>query len=92
MSNFGPMLPIVPSDDGSQILTLPEVKEDTALDLVDTASDTGRIVRAVLQNKDKYVGQKVPVVGDRLTIKEIADTFTKGIDRFHNVTYDHTLY
>ncbi|KAJ2957881.1 hypothetical protein NQZ79_g6506 [Umbelopsis isabellina] len=77
MSNFGSLLPIVPNDDGSQTLSLPEVKEDTYLDLVDTAGDTGRIVRAVLQNKDKYVGQKVPVVGERLTMKQIADTFTK---------------
>jgi hypothetical protein len=78
MTNFGPLLPIVPNDDGTQTLMIPEVKEDTYLDLVDTAGDTGRTVKAVLQNKDKFVGQKVPVVGDRLTLKQIADTFTNG--------------
>jgi uncharacterized protein YbjT (DUF2867 family) len=77
MSNFGTLLPILPNGDGTQTLTLPIVKEDTYLDLVDTASDTGPFVKAILQNKDKYVGQRLPVVGDRLTTKQMADTYTK---------------
>lgn len=77
MSNFGTMLPLLPNDDGTQTLTIPVVKEDTYMDLVDTASDTGPLVRAILQNKDKYVGQRIPLVGDRLTLNQIAETYTK---------------
>ncbi|KAG2172738.1 hypothetical protein INT43_000085 [Umbelopsis isabellina] len=77
MSNFGYLIPLVPNDDGTQSLPLPVVHEDTYIDLTDTASDTGPLVKAVLQNKDKYVGQRLPVVGDRLTAKQIADTYTK---------------
>ncbi|KAI9288757.1 hypothetical protein BC943DRAFT_317304 [Umbelopsis sp. AD052] len=77
MSNFGQMFPLVPNADGSQSLKVPEVKEDTYFDLVDTATDTGSLVRSILQNRNSYLGKSVPVVGDRITFKEIADTFSK---------------
>jgi hypothetical protein len=78
MSNLGAMFPLVPNDDGTQTLKIPEVKEDTYFDLVDTASDTGPLVRAVLQNRDSCLGKRIPVVGERIMFKDIAATFSKG--------------
>ncbi|KAJ2959212.1 hypothetical protein NQZ79_g5294 [Umbelopsis isabellina] len=40
-------------------------------------------------NKDKYVGRRLPLVGDRLTVKQMVDTYTKvtgKIIRFQSLT------
>jgi hypothetical protein len=78
MTGFGPTFPLVPNGDGSQTLKAPEVNEDTYFDLVDTATDTVPLVLSVLQNRSSNLGKCVPVVGDRITFKEMADTYTKG--------------
>jgi hypothetical protein len=78
MSNFGAMFPLIPNGDGSQTMKIPEVKEDTYFDLVDAASDTGPLVKALLENREKYLGNRVPVVGDRITFKEMAAAYSKG--------------
>ena len=72
------MFPLVPNGDGSQTLKIPEVKEDTYFDLVDTATDTGPLVRSILQNRSSNLGKRVPVVGERITFKDMADTYSKG--------------
>ncbi|GAB5593828.1 hypothetical protein Unana1_08728 [Umbelopsis nana] len=77
MSNFGTALPLFPNGDGTQTVSIPVVKEDTYFDRVDIASDTGPLVKIVLQNQEKYLGQRIPVVGDRLKFKDIAATYTK---------------
>ncbi|CAO3657696.1 unnamed protein product [Umbelopsis ramanniana] len=77
ISNFGQMFPLVPNGDGSQTLKIPEVKEDTYFDLVDTTTDTGPLVRSILQNRSSNLGKSVPVVGERITFKDMADTYSK---------------
>lgn len=72
------MFPLVPNGDGSQTLKIPEVKEDTYFDLVDTTTDTGPLVRSILQNRSSNLGKSVPVVGERITFKDMADTYSKG--------------
>jgi hypothetical protein len=79
MSNFGQMFPLVPNGDGSQTLKIPEVKEDTYFDLVDTVTDTGSLVRSVLQDRSHYIGKSVPVVGERMAFKDMADSYSKGV-------------
>ena len=81
MSNLGAMFPLLPNGDGTQKLAMPVVREDTYIDMVDTKSDTGSLVRAVIQNREKYLGQRIPVVGDRLMFKDIAATYSKGETR-----------
>jgi hypothetical protein len=78
MSNFEYMFPLVPNSDGTQTLKVPVVNEDTYFDLVDAAGDTGPLVKSVLENREKYLGKRVPVVGERITFKEMATVYTKG--------------
>ncbi|KAM3578670.1 hypothetical protein VKS41_008870 [Umbelopsis sp. WA50703] len=79
MSNFG-FLPRVKDDNGNQTLKLPEVEQGTYLDLVDAAADTGALVKAVLEDPEKYHGQRIPVVGERITVKDVAATYSKVTD------------
>jgi uncharacterized protein (DUF433 family) len=45
---------------------------------VDAEADTGALVKAVLEDPEKYHGQRIPVVGERITVKDVAATYSKG--------------
>ena len=44
--------------------------------LVSEATDLGPVFRAILEHPDEWVGTEIPVVGDVLTIPQIAEIYT----------------
>ena len=47
-----------------------------AVPLVDVA-DLGPVVKAILANPDRWVGVEIPVVGDVLTIPQVAEAYSE---------------
>jgi hypothetical protein len=44
---------------------------------MDAARDVRRTIQSVWQNMDKYVGEMVPAVGNRLPLKPYVDIYSK---------------
>lgn len=57
--------------DGTLVYTLPKISSPLACFDVD---DMGEAVACVAQNRDVWVGQQVPLVGDNLTLEEYVNT------------------
>ncbi|KAL5536541.1 hypothetical protein ACEPAF_363 [Sanghuangporus sanghuang] len=58
------------------------LKEDTKLQLVST-DDIGHVALAIFLSPepDTYIGQAIPVLGDALTMKEVAESYERGAGR-----------
>ncbi|KAJ1718452.1 hypothetical protein LPJ61_006622, partial [Coemansia biformis] len=67
----------VSPDDGKTVeFTLP-INPETELPLVDTAEDTGPVVKYILAHPDEFRGVPVEVSGGYYKAKEMAEAFTK---------------
>ncbi len=62
-------------DDGTAVFSLP-LDQKTILRLVDV-DDTGSIVREILEDPEKFVGQIICVCGDEISFEDVSKTFTK---------------
>lgn len=45
--------------------------------LVSANTDLGPVVRAILEDPDQWINAEIPIVGDFLTIPQVAETYTK---------------
>nr|ACD54648.1 NmrA-like protein protein-like protein [Adineta vaga] len=75
MQNWTTYAKVSKSDDGGIIFELP-IDLKTEFDMVDV-NDTGRIVREILDNSKKFVGQIINVCGDVIRFEDVAKIFTK---------------
>ncbi|UJR07991.1 hypothetical protein I4U23_012270 [Adineta vaga] len=75
MQNWTTYAKVSKSDDGVIIFELP-IDLKTEFDMVDV-NDTGRIVREILDNSKKFVGQIIDVCGDVMRFEDVAKIFTK---------------
>nr|ACD54624.1 NmrA-like protein [Adineta vaga] len=75
MQNWTTYAKVSKSDDGVIIFELP-IDLKTEFDMVDV-NDTGRIVREILDNSEKFVGQIIDVCGDVMRFEDVAKIFTK---------------
>lgn len=62
-------------DDGTVVFALP-VSAKTKLHLVDI-EDTGPVVRAILSDPEKYVGEDICICGEEIAFEEVPKIFTK---------------
>lgn len=61
-----------------------------AVPLVDTATDTGPLVKGILQNPEEWSDEEIPVVGDPLTIPQVAEIYSKVYNVPTKVTFLET--
>jgi NmrA-like family len=71
-----------PNQSGELELTLP-VGADSKIALFSVA-ETGNVVSKVLDEKEKYLGKRIAMVGDYLTPNEISATLAKRIFSLRN--------
>ncbi|GJF00695.1 NAD(P)-binding protein [Phanerochaete sordida] len=77
MSGFsGYMKPVVHSVDGVTEFRWSTITPDTLFPLVDSA-DLGLVVRAILDSPEEWADVEVPVVGDVLTIPQVARIYSE---------------
>lgn len=62
---------------GSPLVFLHLVLTPILVPLVSALTDLGPIVKAVLEDPNEWEGMEIPIVGDVLTIPEVAETYTK---------------
>ncbi|UJR20419.1 hypothetical protein I4U23_023550 [Adineta vaga] len=62
-------------EDGTVIFPGP-MNKSTKLNLVDI-EDTGSVIREILKNPEKYVGQDICICGEEIKFEDVAKTFTK---------------
>jgi hypothetical protein len=70
--NFGKLPKL---DDGTVIFALP-IDQKTKLHLVDI-EDTGPIVREILENPEKFVGQDICICSEEIPFEDVPKVFTK---------------
>ena len=63
------------SDDGTLVFAAP-ISQQTVLHMADI-EDTGPVVREILNNPDKFVGQDICICGEAIRFGEISKVFTK---------------
>lgn len=81
MTGFsGYMKPEVNAVDGVTEFRWSTIREDTLLPLVDP-EDLGPVVRAILENPEEWADVEVPVVGDVLTIPQVAQIYSDVTQR-----------
>ncbi|CAG8848105.1 18195_t:CDS:2, partial [Gigaspora margarita] len=81
-SNFGSMFPVITKDDGTTELVIPEVKEDTIVEIVDAENDTGVVVAKVIEEgPEKWNGKKVPVASELISFGKMTEILTKVTGR-----------
>lgn len=64
-----------PGQDGVLEFTLP-IPADSKFAQV-AVEDTGAVVRAVLEDKDKYLGKRIAIAGDLISPAEMRDSLKK---------------
>jgi len=74
-SNY--MKPSVNEKDGYVEFVWSTIDGNTLFPLVSAYTDLGPIVKAILENPEKWVNLEIPVVGDVLTIPQVAETYSK---------------
>jgi len=78
MSGFsGYMKPAINETDGHAEFVWSTVDKDTLFPLVSAYTDLGPVVKAIPENPAKWVNVEIPVVGDVLTIPQVAKTYTE---------------
>lgn len=53
------------------------LQKDSKIPMV-SSKDLGKVAEKIFSNKEQYLGKTIPVVGDYLTVTELADTLAKG--------------
>jgi uncharacterized protein YbjT (DUF2867 family) len=82
--NFATFFPPQPQEDGSFGIGFPQ--GDTPLAAV-SVEDVGGVVAAIFEQRDRFLGQKVGVVGDDLPVHAYADAMSRGTGR--RIAYQH---
>jgi uncharacterized protein YbjT (DUF2867 family) len=82
--NFATFFPPQPQEDGSFAFGFPQ--GDTPLAAVSVA-DVGGVVARIFEERDRFLGQKVGVVGDDLPVAAYADAMSRGTGR--RIAYAH---
>ena len=82
--NFATYFPPQPQEDGSFAFGFPQ--GDTPLAAVSVA-DVGGVVAGIFEQRDRFLGQKVGVVGDDLPVAAYADSMSRGTGR--RIAYGH---
>jgi hypothetical protein len=75
MQNWTTITKVSKLDDGTVVFSLPMTQKGK-LTMIDI-DDLGFIVRAILENPEKFVGEVICVSGDELSFEDISKTFTK---------------
>ncbi|MEP7145958.1 MAG: NmrA/HSCARG family protein [bacterium] len=65
--------------EGKTVLNL-AIKEDTKLQMI-AVDDIGAFASIVFDNPDEYLGKEIEIAGDELTLKQMAEAFTKGLGK-----------
>ena len=78
MENFNTFFKPVEAE-GKTILNL-AIKEDTKLQMI-AVDDIGAITALAFDNPGEYIGKEIEIAGDELTLKQIAEAFTKGLGK-----------
>lgn len=78
MENFNTFFKPVEAE-GKTILNL-AIKEDTKLQMI-AVDDIGGIAALAFDNPVEYIGKEIEIAGDELTLKQIAEAFTKGLGK-----------
>ncbi|THH27999.1 hypothetical protein EUX98_g6189 [Antrodiella citrinella] len=77
MSNFVFSKPVLNPSDGFVEFRWPVLDAQTYFPLIATQSDLGPIVKAVFQNLEEYKGVEIPIVGETLTLTQVAEIYGK---------------
>ncbi|KAJ2083077.1 hypothetical protein H4R24_001116 [Coemansia sp. RSA 988] len=77
MENYTQFSRISPEDNKTVEFTMP-LKPTTKIPLVDTANDTGHVVKYILEHPDECLGEVVEVSGGYYEAQEMATAFTKA--------------
>jgi len=78
MTGFsGYMRPTLNTLDGFVEFRWSVVDENTKFPLVSALTDLGPVVKAILENPIEYIGAEIPIVGEVLTIPQVAETYAK---------------
>ena len=75
MQNFSTFGQVTKLKDGTAVFSAPMDKKAT-LHLVDI-DDTGPIVRQILENPEKHVGQDICICGEEIRFEDVPKVFTK---------------
>ncbi|TCD66608.1 hypothetical protein EIP91_001117 [Steccherinum ochraceum] len=78
MSGFsGYMKPIVNPEDGVVEFRWSTIDDKTYFPLVSALTDLGPVVKAILENPEQWINVEIPVVGDVLTIPQVAEVYSR---------------
>jgi len=78
MTGFsGYMKPVISPLDGVVEFRWSTVDEETCFPLVSALTDLGPVVKVILEDPEPWVNIEIPVVGDVLTIPQVADTYAR---------------
>ncbi|KAH8103433.1 hypothetical protein BXZ70DRAFT_1005853 [Cristinia sonorae] len=77
MSNYQNQRPVLNPIDGVVEFTHVAIDENTYYPLVSTDTDLGPVIKAILQNPDEWNDVEIPVVGDPLTVHQMAEVYSK---------------
>jgi nucleoside-diphosphate-sugar epimerase len=77
-SNWFAFFPPRKLEDGSLLWSIPG--EGNGFSSYDACDDTGRCVRAILENPEVYNGKLVCIQGDHLTVREAMDEISKCVN------------
>ena len=75
MQNWQTFFKLTQSDDGALVFYAP-IPAETKLHLVDV-EDTGPVVREILKNPDKFVGQDICICGEAIAFGDLSKVFTR---------------
>lgn len=78
MENFNTWFKPVETD-GKLALNM-AIKADSKLQMIST-EDIGAFAAIVFDNPEEYIGKEIEIAGDELTLKEIAEKFTKALGK-----------
>ncbi|MEO8666377.1 MAG: NmrA/HSCARG family protein [Ignavibacteria bacterium] len=78
MENFNTWFKPIESD-GKTVLNM-ALRKDTKLQIIAT-DDIGAIVAIVFDDPDKYIGKEIEIAGDELTLKQMAEAFSKSLGK-----------
>ncbi len=75
MQNWGTFIKASKLEDGTIVFSLP-LDQKAKFHLVDV-NDLGPVVREILENPEKFVGQTIRICGEEISFEDISRTFTK---------------
>ncbi|THH28820.1 hypothetical protein EUX98_g5378 [Antrodiella citrinella] len=78
MTGFsGYMKPVVNPSDGVVEFRWSTIDDKTYFPLVSALTDLGPVVKAILEDPEPWINVEIPVVGDVLTISQVADAYSR---------------